>query len=206
MSGTATHEHAHAQARQTRKTTAIAIACCLLALTIIGVRYAPERQANTSASVDLEQDAPDGIATQATLTQFNQQGQLARRVLGEEIRFFERSNETVVFQPVITLPDQKNPDAPWKITAAQALLKKTLNQVDFTGRVQIENETARHGKLQINTEQLTVDLDRQYAETDKAVTIRTPSSRAQAVGMKADFARERLLLTANVKETHEPRR
>lgn len=85
-------------------------------------------------------------------------------------------------------------------------MRKQVNQVDFSGDVKVQADTQKHGKITIETQQLSVDLDKQFAQTDKAVTIRTATSRAEAIGLQADFSKERLLLTSNVKETHEPRR
>lgn len=192
--------------RQMRATAAIIIACTLLAVAIVGLRYSPVSHQPHVSSVDHDTTPPDGIATGAQLTQFDETGHMVRRVDGEEIRFFEPTNETLVHNPVITLPDQNDPNAPWRITAKEALMKKQVNQVDFSGDVKIQADTQKHGKITIETQQLSVDLDKQFAETDKAVTIYTATSRAEAIGLQADFSKERLLLTSNVKETHEPRR
>ena len=68
------------------------------------------------------------------------------------------------------------------------------------------SDATQGGRTEILTEQLSVDTAKQFAETDKAVTIRTHNNEAKAAGLQADLANERLLLPSHVKETHEVRR
>ena len=61
----------------------------------------------------------------------------------------------------------------------------------------------KQGEITIATSELRLNTQQQFAETDKAVTMRAAKSEITAVGMRAEMKREHIELLSHVKGTYE---
>lgn len=184
------------------------VAIILLAATAgLVLRWEPE---NTTAATQTEAAKllPDTIVGQPLLDIFDDTGKKIRRLRGEKMDYFDTDKHSIVTAPSAELEKQNGdqPPVPWQMTADTATIYQSNNRLDLQGNVRLWSDATRGGRTEILTEQLLVDTTRQFAETDKAVTIRARNSESRALGMQADLANERLLLPSRVKEIHEVRR
>ena len=62
----------------------------------------------------------------------------------------------------------------------------------------------KQGEITITTSDLRLNTREQFAETSKAVIMRTAKSQINAIGMRADIKRDYIQLLSNVKGTYEP--
>ena len=75
----------------------------------------------------------------------------------------------------------------------------------LTGEVNIHQDS--HGdddSLDIRTEKLFLDNQRDYLETNKPITIKTDRHTMQGTGMQAWLEYKKYRLLSNVRGTHEP--
>lgn len=179
----------------------------LLAVAGLYFRWQPA-DALSSNQTNKIQLLPDTIVQQPVLDAFGENGRKIRQVQGEQLSYFETDKHSIITVPQVQFEQQsgEQPPTPWHMKANTATIYQMNNKVDLLGNVQLWSDATAGGRTEILTEQLMVDTDKQFAETDKAVTIRARSSEAKATGLKADLANERLWLPSHVKETHEVRR
>ncbi len=177
---------------------------CMLTLAVIGLSYRWQPLESANVAAIYTQD-PDMQIAFPFLEHFDETGKLAWQITGEQLRQFEANDYAEIDQPRAVMP-QTNPDTtqlvttenPWHARAKTAALQKKAQIVDLIGDAQIWNFDTS-----INSQTLRLYLERQFVETNKAVTIRDHSSVAQALGMQADLINETLFLRAQVKEIHD---
>lgn len=182
------------------------VAITVLAAAGLNIHWKTDSLPSASPSQP-DQLVPDTIVEQPWLDTFDESGRKIRQLRGQQIQHFEKSKRSDVRNPVVQFEQQSadQPPTPWEITADTATIYQSNNRVDLQGNVHLWSDATRGGRTEILTEQLLVDTSRQFAETDKAVTIRTHGSEAKSTGLQADLAKEHVLLPSRVKEIHEAR-
>ncbi|HQQ62609.1 MAG TPA: LPS export ABC transporter periplasmic protein LptC [Pseudomonadales bacterium] len=179
----------------------------ILVVAVAGLTYRwqpPAAEANTSVSAE-PTASPDMVMQQPLLETFDDTGKRSRQVSGQDLMFFSKSDQALIalpsmeFQPVGSNSRSK----PWQLKADTALLTPKKDSVYLQGSVILWNDNTRNGRTEIRSETLRVDTLRQFAETDKTVTIRGRRSEVRSTGLQADLTSEHLLLTSRVKEIHE---
>lgn len=110
---------------------------------------------------------------------------------------------------LITKPDMAfydaDANAPWLITAETGRSDTNGKVFRLIDNVLIKQQTPTQGLIQITTSELQVRASEQFAETDKAVKMRSAKGQIDAVGMDADLAQSRLQLKSQVKASYDPR-
>lgn len=188
----------------------LALLGCALLLALAGLNldgwHAPAGTA--SAATHAGDDTPDIIIDQPHIEKFGEAGKRSSQLEGTRLTHYEGTNRSLLDEPRARFTQVKPGQKPveWQLQANSAWLYHDSQNIDLQGNVLLSSDDTPGGRTEIATEQLLLDVDRQYAETDKAVTIRARRSEAHAAGLKADLANERLVLPARVKETHESRR
>ena len=136
------------------------------------------------------QNDPDLYMLNATITQFDDDGNLQHTIKADRFTHFPLTDVTSLKFPVLQLfSGSKN--APWDIKAQNGRL---LSQAVYRGEV-LERQDDVLAVMQsddghfinIQTQSLTVYPEREYAETDQKVYIDSNSGRSSAAGMKAFF-------------------
>jgi lipopolysaccharide export system protein LptC len=103
--------------------------------------------------------------------------------------------------------EQEGPSARDYTLIAQPQMKFYDNGelIRLLDNVLIQQETPSRGLIQITTSELRVRASEQFAETDKAVKMRSAKGQIDALGMDADLAQSRLQLRSQVKAVYDPR-
>lgn len=89
---------------------------------------------------------------------------------------------------------------PWSIDSSFAKVSADGETIELWDGVALRRLDA---SLDIRTGLLMLYPQRDYAETDRAVTMIGPGHRTQATGLKAYLDQERLVLLSDVRSTHE---
>jgi len=97
----------------------------------------------------------------------------------------------------------------WDVRAEQALIKQQEGFVQMQGKVIMQRKVPDSlSDQKIDVEILTSDVDvyteKEYMETEQAVTINHQMGRTQSVGMRADLAQRRLFLLSSVRGRYDP--
>ncbi len=102
----------------------------------------------------------------------------------------------------ITLPDIKlfrEKLSPWYLKAKQARILKKGTLIHLNGKVSMRRPGNKNEpELKLDTSNLTIKADLDYAETRDAVFIQTEKHRLKAIGMRVYLADGRLELLSNV--------
>ena len=186
----------------------LAVIAAILLLAVAGLYFRWEPTSALPINPSKTQVLPDTIVGQPVLDVFDDSGRKVRQLHGQRLDYFDDDKHSVITAPHVQFEQRSGNQAPtpWQITANTATIYEANNKIELQGNVQLWSDATQSGRTEILTEQLSVDTAKQFAETDKAVTIRTRGSEAKATGLQADLAKERLLLPSHVKETHEVRR
>lgn len=175
----------------------------LTGLLAVVILWDPDGGRLLETAPEVEPDFPQAYLQQADTLAFNEQGQPAHRLRGERVEHFQRGGEadySLVKAPEITVFGE---GPPWQLTARRGRAESGGERLIFRGSVRAWRERDE-GPVEITTERLLIEPERQYAETDKAVMMRNPRARHTAVGLRARLDRDRIELLSEVKGTYEP--
>ncbi|MDM3871276.1 LPS export ABC transporter periplasmic protein LptC [Porticoccus sp. W117] len=128
--------------------------------------------------------------------QFNEQGQLAYRLTSQRSEHFTEARRFVLEDPNITSFQSDSP--PWNISAENGLVEKNGESIQLTNNV-VGRRFQKERTVTLNTPQLLFLPDKQYAESDKDVTITMPGAQTSGVGFKANLKTGDYQLLSRVK-------
>lgn len=152
---------------------------------------------------------PQTYVVDVEMRQYDREGNIRYQMNTPLIRRFQvkdnaSDNDYSLFTtPVFILVN--NPLKPgWFVTAQEGRLDNNDTWFTLTQEVLARQISEKQGETTISTSDLRLNLQDQFAETGKAVTMRAAKSQITAVGMRADMKREHIELLSNVKGTYEP--
>ena len=146
---------------------------------------------------------PDAYMEHFVTVEMDDEGKPKRRLEADYMAFHpdettELSNPYYVLYPA--------DGEPWHVRSERGRISADGNVVTLLGRVDIwRNDGSGARDLDIRTGNLKVLSGSAYGETEEPVTIRTPTSTSQGVGMRAWLDERRIELLSEVR-THVDRR
>jgi lipopolysaccharide export system protein LptC len=118
------------------------------------------------------------------LTTFDAGGTPLRRLQAARLVHYRGSGDTRLLRPRFTLFEQER--ELWRIVSESGLLAQDHSRLELEGEVKIRRRgDSRHPPLHIETRDLLVKPDTEYAETAAPVKITSDDNRISAVGMRA---------------------
>ena len=119
------------------------------------------------------------------VTRMKPSGEPANRLRAELLEHFSDDDSSVLTRPsLVVYGDADAP--PWQIEAVSALVPPDGSVVDLRGEVLIVREAhAQRAPMQIETRDLRVRPDEDYAETSERVRVHSGNDWIDAVGMEA---------------------
>jgi lipopolysaccharide export system protein LptC len=170
------------------------------------------RQKPELASYEYDPSSFPNIYMQNVETrEFNQTGKLHYKLSTPLVTHFQLQPEgpsaqdyTLFDVPQMMFYDS-DPDSPWQVTADTGRSESNGQLIRLLDNVLIQQQTPSRGLIQITTSELRVRPSDQFAETDKAVKMRSAKGQMDALGMDADLAQSRLQLRSQVKAVYDPR-
>lgn len=152
---------------------------------------------------------PQAYITNVEMRQYDSKGSIHYQMNTPLIRRFQVQNRasdkdySLFTTPVFMLVT--NPQKPgWFVTADEGRLDNNDVWFTLTKEVLARQTSEKQGETIISTSDLRLNLQDQFAETSKAVTMRAAKSQITATGLRADMKREHIELLSNVKGTYEP--
>ena len=174
-------------------------------LTIISFWILSRLDPDLFASHRTQRHVPDFYMENFVTTTMDETGLPKRRVEAEYTAHFPDTNTHEFQRPdmIIYRPE----GAPWHVQSERGWLSSSGDVMLLLGKVHIwRNSVDNQKALDVRTEDLRVLPEREYGETDKHVTITTPTSRTTGTGMRAHLADNRLEILNDVKTHYEPKR
>lgn len=111
---------------------------------------------------------------------------------------------TIIDHPQVAFYDEGE-QSPWVLSARSGHSNANNSLLRLIDDVLIQQDTEVRGLVQITTSELLVYPQQQFAETDKAVKMRSPKGQMDAVGMIAYMQENRVQLKSQVKAIYETR-
>lgn len=193
----------------------------ILVLAIVGIviaglqlSWTPAGQTSAKSTHSSLNATPDLIVEEPVMEHFDASGELAWRAHGKTLQHYESTGTSHIEQPDALIRPKKDKDQaegateitdvqlensdPWRLTSNTAALTQNQTHIALNGNARVSNS-----EMLIESEQILMDTQRQYATSDKAVTITAHGATAHADGLEADLSNKTLRLPARVKEIHE---
>ncbi len=147
----------------------------------------------------------DTFFNQVKMTSFNEIGHPKSKIIGYKIAHYPGDTESEIDRPEITLFRKKGSSV--NISAKQGWVNQKGNRVRLKGQTLIKRKQSQTNSFfQLETPELIIWTNKNFAETDKAVKITTDTTIATGIGMKAYLDSEHYYLLNNVKIQHLPKK
>ncbi len=141
---------------------------------------------------------PDYSMSHFTLRAMDDRGRLHYRLYAEQMSHFMDDDTSSLEQPNMTVFKPGGPS--WNVYARHGWVSSGQKTIALRGDVVIWRNARQGGSgLEIQTDELHIVPDRQYAETDRPVTITQDVGVTHAVGMRVNLDQSRMELLADVR-------
>lgn len=154
---------------------------------------------------------PQIYMKQVQTREFDAQGTLNFELTTPEVTLYQPDIEgpsardyTLIEAPKIIFYNTQN-GTPWRLSATHGRSESNNELIRLLGDVIIQQNSPSQGLMRVTTDELSVRTREQFAETDKAVKMRSAKGQIDALGMDADLAQSRLQLKSQVKAVYDPR-
>jgi lipopolysaccharide export system protein LptC len=155
---------------------------------------------------------PQFYMKQVETREFDAQGKLHYQLSTPQVTHYQvhpdgpsDGDYTLIERPDMGFYDADETAAPWLVTAETGRSETNGQLIHLLDNVLVQQQTPSQGLIQITTSELRVRAKEQFAETDKAVKMRSAKGQIDAIGMDADLAQSRLQLKSQVKAVYDPR-
>ncbi|OOV86484.1 LPS export ABC transporter periplasmic protein LptC [Oceanospirillum linum] len=168
-------------------------------------------------SFDLFSDLPDApsepdyYTVNSTFLEYNADGVLSRSLRSERLLHYPDIEETALVNPeIISYGSTGMPQ--WQAMANSGLVEGDgshfqLNQNVIVWQISAENLSDATIEapvdMQLSTEQLNIDMDKNQVTTDKAIKIITQEGMTSAIGLFADLTTNQITLKNQVKSLYQ---
>ncbi len=146
---------------------------------------------------------PDSYMKRFIRTDMDTDGKVKSRLRAEYMEHFAEDDSTTLTKPRLEVYNDHHPH-PWHVSAEKGWIGKDSELIRLTGDVhvwRIGEDATR--EIEIIAEDLRVFPKNDYAETENAATIITPTSTTSGMGMRANFIFNRVELLQKVKTRYE---
>jgi len=150
-----------------------------------------------------EGHAPDLTMEEFEVTTMGEDGRRLRRLSAATMAYFTDTEKTEFRRPHLVI--YQEPEEPWHVASERGWVSADNDVLMLLGKVDIwRNFADGKREIHIETEDLRVVPDKEFAETELPVSISTQESRTQGTGMRAYLGEGRVQLLSKVKTTIEP--
>ena len=145
---------------------------------------------------------PDYYMENFVRTAMDAEGIVKDRLRADFMVHYPDDDTSELVQPHMEIYNEA--DKPWHVVAERAWVGSGNEVVLLYGEVEIWRPGAGgERRIEVLTRDLRVLLQEDYAETDHPATIRSPNTVVNAIGMRANFGRNRIELVDQVRSRHD---
>lgn len=160
---------------------------------LLGIRPTPQQHSR----------AADLVIRDAKTRHFNEDGNLAYRVDAEQITYyqFKRRDRAELTEPRMLFyqDDQQK----WRTESRQGAAYNRGERIVLSGDVEID-ELPSPGGIKLQTPSITILPDKEFAETDRVVTISSGPNQTKGKGMRVYLDKDRVEILSDVKSNYDP--
>lgn len=144
---------------------------------------------------------PDYFLHKFAATTLNHEGKAQHRLEADYLEHYPDNDTIEITRLKLELYRKDLP--PWTARAEQGIVYERGERIELSGNVRLHRPATADGEaMTLLTETLTVYPQREYAETDAAVTITGEHSKTRAVGMRLDVGQGLLELLSDTRGTY----
>lgn len=176
------------------RTLIFLLVCSIIAVAIIQIER--KRQAQQAAKQP-GTEAAEFYLDQAVTTHYNDDGSVHYQVTGEHLEYFRQKDTMVIQRPYFILHSKDGHT--WHTRADTATVLPDDNGVELEGSVRAWQPERN---VELTTASLLLVPAREYAQTDKAITIKSVSGTTRGVGMSVDLMAETMKINAHVSSSY----
>ena len=148
------------------------------------------------------QHDPDYFFDNMTRRTFGNSGELRSVLRSPRVLHYADDDSTELASPRLEI--YNGAPEPWHVVAERGWVSTGNEVVVLHGEVEIWRQDESGQRVyQVLTSEMRVLPKEQYAETANATTIIGPATVTHAIGMRANFAHDRLQLLKHVKSRHD---
>jgi len=144
---------------------------------------------------------PDYYMTNATISQYDQQGMLSSNISAQRFTHIQEFGTTDMLQPRFNIFIEGGQSA-WFGKADEGLILDSGAQINLTGNALVTNGPDINRPLSLNSQSLRLFPKQNYAESDQQVELIAKYTHLTGKGMRLTLDDQRLLLLNQVKSTH----
>ena len=170
------------------------------------------RNGEDNATTPSNRSAPDYYVEQFNFIRISKTGEANYRITGQRLVHQPREDQYEITEPRIIGIDQEK--TPMKVRATRAVIQQKApspysntmeDQIQLYGDVQVERSSKiRAQNILLRTSYLLFLPDQDLMRSDAAVTLSTPHSEANAIGLIVDHAKGKIELLSKVHLSIEP--
>ncbi|MDP5209492.1 LPS export ABC transporter periplasmic protein LptC [Microbulbifer sp. 2205BS26-8] len=162
----------------------------------------PEQLLSIRPTPQQQDRAAELIIRNAKTRHFDQEGNLAYRVDAQQITYyqFKRRDRADLTEPRLFFYEDDQPK--WRTESRWGTVYNRGERVVLEGEVVID-ELPAIGGIKLETPSITLLPDREFAETDKVVTITSGPNRTTGKGMRAYLSEDRVEILSDVKSSYD---
>ncbi len=139
-----------------------------------------------------------------TLTRkFDENGRLAYRLTTAESAYFDPRKAAVLTTPRLLAMSDPSTGEPWHLKADTGVLHNAERRVELRDQVVVWRNGPQ-GKNELRTSKLVYYPDSGRLQTDQPLTLRSPTSNTEAIGLEADLNQQVYRLLSKVRSVHRP--
>lgn len=158
-------------------------------------------QQEIALSENNERHDPDGIMDHFHAIKMDLQGEPRFLLTASQLRHYPDHDTTELEMPRMTMLTQDRP--PVHINGQQGNISSLGDEVVFRANVNVQREAVGdQSAMTLQTEYLRVLPNRDWADTDKAVTIINANNTVHAVGLEMDNKARTMKLLSQVRSVH----
>ncbi len=181
----------------------------VLMIVFLVMKYGDNTGEIATSSGRVEREFPQVFMANVDMRDFDEKGALHFQLKTPLIRHFQtgekasESDHTLFDLPqIVFLGDAEKPA--WYMTAQLGRGDNNGDQLTLTNDVLAQQTSPTQGVVSITTTELRLNTREQFADTDKAVTMRSAKTTLNTIGMHADIKQDRIKLKSHVTGTYEP--
>ncbi len=160
-------------------------------------------QQEVVAGINNQRHDPDGIMDNFSAVKMDMQGAPSTLLSAKQLRHYPDHDTTELELPRLTMLNVEHP--PVHVKAARGNISSRGDEVVFQDNVVVVRESAgTQSAMTLRTEYLRVLPNKDWANTDKPVTLVDASNTIHAVGMEMDNKTRILKLLSQVRSEHLP--
>ncbi|MBI5462653.1 MAG: LPS export ABC transporter periplasmic protein LptC [Gammaproteobacteria bacterium] len=146
---------------------------------------------------------PDAFADDFDLSTLNAEGRLAHRLWAKRMEHYPDDDSTALTAPYLEL--YRPASKPWQARALKGWVSSGGAEVLLEEHVKIHRPaSAQQPAAELDTRKLRIFPDRDFAETDAAVSYRSAGLKVEAIGMRAYLEQGRVELLDRVRAVQQP--